>query len=168
LTPADRRALEKAGKLRPGEKLCTAKSVIRDTATRQPILDANGKRQYKPCRKRALVGGHVCEKHGGTAPQVKARAARRLLAVVEPTLDRLMKLRDQDDHLPTAMMATKEILNRAGGAALGPVDPQGGKVDTRPVINIGIQVGGIDQSKLTAPDVSVGMLPAADLVTSDE
>jgi hypothetical protein len=41
---------------------------------------AKSKATGKRCRKAAILGGTVCQKHGGGAPQVKAKAAERLLA----------------------------------------------------------------------------------------
>lgn len=40
---------------------------------------ARSKQSKKRCRKVPLLGGFVCEKHGGAAPQVKAAAQGRLL-----------------------------------------------------------------------------------------
>lgn len=36
------------------------------------------------CRKAAILGGTVCQKHGGGAPQVKAAARERLLDIIDP------------------------------------------------------------------------------------
>jgi hypothetical protein len=38
----------------------------------------------EPCGAKAIRGGTVCRMHGGGAPQVKAAAAARLRAVVDP------------------------------------------------------------------------------------
>jgi hypothetical protein len=40
----------------------------------------------EPCGAKAIRGGTVCRMHGGGAPQVKAAAAARLRAVVDPAL----------------------------------------------------------------------------------
>jgi hypothetical protein len=56
-----------------------------------PQCRAKAKRSGKQCARPAMLGGFVCQKHGGMAPQVKRKAAERLLldqAVVEFGLDR--------------------------------------------------------------------------------
>ena len=40
----------------------------------------------QPCGAKAIRGGTVCRMHGGGAPQVKAAAAARLRAMVDPAL----------------------------------------------------------------------------------
>lgn len=134
--------IEQAKHLQDGERICTAKAKVRD-AEGKPIKDENGRYLTRPCRKYAIKGGSVCVLHGGRSPQVRRKAERRLLAMVEPSIIRLEALVHQDEHLPTALGAIKEILNRAGGIPLGPVAESGHSQDTRPVINIGIAVGGI-------------------------
>jgi hypothetical protein len=37
-----------------------------------------------PCRKAPILGGTVCATHGGSAPQVKAKAAERLMDLIDP------------------------------------------------------------------------------------
>lgn len=36
------------------------------------------------CKKAPILGGTVCQKHGGGAPQVKAKAAERLADLIDP------------------------------------------------------------------------------------
>jgi len=45
---------------------------------------ATGKATGKQCKKAAILGGTVCQKHGGGAPQVKAKAAERLADLIDP------------------------------------------------------------------------------------
>lgn len=110
----------------------------------------------KPCGKYAIKGGRVCQTHGGSAPQVKKAAAKRLLAMVEPALVELQELVMQNVHLPSKLGAIRTVLERGGDNAIGALKKQAETHDARPVINIGIKVGGIDK-----PIVSVGMLPPA-------
>lgn len=105
------------------------------------------------CKRYAIKGGFVCMKHGGGAPQVRRKANLRLLAMVEPSIIRLGELSQQKVHLPTALGAIKTILERAGGTAIGVLKETGDK-DARPIIQIGIQVGGI------TPKVETHFLPA--------
>lgn len=113
-------------------------------------------KQGKPCGKYAIKGGRVCPTHGGSAPQVKKAAAKRLLAMVEPALVELQELVMQNVHLPSKLGAIRTVLERGGDNAIGALKKQAEAPDARPIINIGIKVGGIDK-----PIVSVGMLPSA-------
>jgi len=90
-------------------------------------------------RKRApIVGGFVCDMHGGATPAVKQSARERLLAMVDPALDTLLRAlqtgppctgcghvndqgeacvgcgrRDGDRH-PVVLRAAQLVLDRAG------------------------------------------------------
>lgn len=50
------------------------------------LCHAKSSRTGKPCKREAIKGGAVCRSHGGGAPQVKAAAKLRLLALVDPAL----------------------------------------------------------------------------------
>lgn len=140
---------------------CKGKVKLRDEAG-EPLKNPDGTYLTRPCKQLPIKGGTVCMKHGGAAPQVRAKANRRLLAMVEPALVRLADLVQQEAHLPTALGAIQVVLARAGANAIGPQAKDAGG-DQRPIINIGIKVGGIDK-----PVVSVGMLPAAVNSTADD
>lgn len=45
---------------------------------------AKSSRTGKPCNKAPIKGGHVCDTHGGRAPQVKRKAAERLADLIDP------------------------------------------------------------------------------------
>ena len=52
--------------------------------------DCTARRQDgKPCGSYAIRGGTVCRRHGGSAPQVRAAANRRLAAMALPAVGRL-------------------------------------------------------------------------------
>jgi hypothetical protein len=146
---------------KPGDRRCTGKVKLRPDM-RKPagpdneyFRNEDGSIKTRPCRNHPIKGGWVCEKHGGSIKVVRNRANKRLLAMAEPALIRLNELAHQSTHLPTALGAVEAILKRAGGNALGV--PHATEADTRPVINIGIKVGGIDTPK---PEIKVGILPA--------
>jgi hypothetical protein len=87
---------------------------------------ATAKHTGERCSRAPIVGGFVCHFHGGAAPQTKALARRRLLAMVDPALDALLRaLRMADacahcgraDDMAVVVKAAQLVLDRAG---LGP------------------------------------------------
>ena len=97
-------------------------------------------REKGPCERFAMAGGSVCYVHGGNAPQVKRAAKKRLLAEVDPTIARLMEIRDQNMHMPSALGATQAILNRTlGKVGETPKEAGIGKF----TINIGVALGSV-------------------------
>jgi hypothetical protein len=78
------------------------------------ICTAHSKRTGKPCTKPAISGGNVCRMHGGSAPQVKAAAMRRLAELVDPALKYLGKAVKQKSVNAPGMAGVKEILTRYG------------------------------------------------------
>lgn len=79
-----------------------------------PICTASSSRTGKPCKRAAIPGGTVCPTHGGSAPQVKAAAKLRLLAMVDPALAVLARLVKQGNLVQdaVALKAATEILDR--------------------------------------------------------
>lgn len=76
---------------------------------------ARSKQSGKPCKQYVIPGGTVCHYHGGGAPQVKAKAMERLLALQHPAIDRLAKLIDQETFPTVAYAASRDILDRTIG-----------------------------------------------------
>lgn len=158
--------VKQAAALQEGERKCKGRVKLRADMTRRvgpdnPYLrNPDGSVQSRPCRKVPIIGGSVCPNHGGKAPQVRKKADKRLLAMVEPSLVRLEALINQDEHMPTALGAIRTVLERAGSKApIGPLAKEAGDKDTRPVINILIKPGGLDK-----PVVAIGVQqPVTDL-----
>lgn len=80
---------------------------------------ATAKSSGKRCGRSAILGGTVCVVHGGSAPQVKAKARARILSLVDPAIGILahaVRKRKQDWYEPTAVdiSAVREILRLAG------------------------------------------------------
>jgi hypothetical protein len=154
------RLIAEALALRDGERAPCTHPVKQRPNMRKPagpdneyFLNEDGSFQTKPCKNRPILCGNVCHNHGGNAPQVRAKANRRLLAMVEPSIIRLAALVDQGEHLPTALGAIRTVLERAGSKTpIGPQAKEAGDQSSRPQIIIGIKVGGIAQ-----PVVSVEM-----------
>lgn len=97
----------------------------------------------RPCDNVAMRGMTVCYTHGNK--QVRAKAKQRLMEELDPTLSRLIELRDQDAHMPTALGAGKEILNRVLGK---PDSVDKDKGAGRAIINVGISIGAIPKKAL--------------------
>jgi hypothetical protein len=84
-------------------------TVIRCSATRP-----DGSR----CRREAEAGSVVCDQHGAAAPQVRRRAAERLLMTGDEAVERLIRW-TRDEEVPYGVRAkiAQDIADRAGLAA---------------------------------------------------
>src|SRR5438067_789094 len=73
------------------------------------------KRNGEPCKAMAARGANVCRVHGGSAPQVKAAAQRRLHQAADVLTARLLGFAlDQGVPDAIALQAVKDALDRAG------------------------------------------------------
>lgn len=102
-TPASRKTKPKGQLGVPGSK---------DPSRR---CTATANRTGKRCGAPAIKGGTVCRMHGGSLPQVKAKAKERLLALVDPALAALHEVLTNpkaDDS--TKVRAALGILDRTG------------------------------------------------------
>lgn len=86
---------------------------------------ATSKQSGERCKRAPIVGGFVCEMHGGKAPEVRKSARERLLAMVDPALDALLRAlktgppcehcgRSDADRDPAVLRAVQLVLDRAG------------------------------------------------------
>ena len=57
-----------------------------------------------PCQRHAIKGGTVCIMHGGSAPQVKAAARHRLLALVDKSMAELDTMLDAHACPPAVVL----------------------------------------------------------------
>lgn len=94
----------------------------------------------RPCTRWAIRGHHVCDRHGGNLETTKKAARQRLLEELDPTLTRLIEIRDQNEHMPSALGASAQILNRVLGK---PDSTEKDKGSGAPIIRIGIALGGL-------------------------
>ena len=83
-----------------------------------PLCHARSKTSGVQCKRHAIRGGTVCRYHGGAAPQVIAKAERRLRAMVDPMISRLEELALQTDNPKVAAECVRDALDRAGIGAL--------------------------------------------------
>jgi hypothetical protein len=108
-----------------------------------------------PCRGLAIRGGTVCNVHGGRAPQVKHAAEARILALVDPSLNRIEKTIADDDNPALALAAARDILDRAG---LRPTDQQVAQVAQTMRVTIAFDHNDDDHANgtttLSLPDAS--------------
>ena len=81
-------------------------TVIRCNATRP-----NGSR----CKREAEDGAVVCDQHGGAAPQVRRRAAERLIMAADRAAENLVRMME-DTEVPFGVRAkiAQDLLDRAG------------------------------------------------------
>lgn len=75
---------------------------------------AHSPRTGKRCRQKAIRGASVCKMHGGSAPQVRAAAQARILALVNPALNAVADCLEVDQPLVIRLAAARDILDRAG------------------------------------------------------
>lgn len=75
---------------------------------------ATSKATGKPCGRTAEPGATVCRYHGGAAPQVKRKAALRLLELVDPAIATLAREMVNADKSSDRQRAANSILDRAG------------------------------------------------------
>ena len=74
-------------------------------------MQANGSR----CKREAEDGAVVCDQHGGAAPQVRRRAAERLIMTADRAAENLVKM-IEDTEVPFGVRAkiAQDLLDRAG------------------------------------------------------
>ena len=114
----------------PGRRVSHSESrwaLLPDT-----VIRCNGTLQSgKRCRREAIEGSIVCEIHGGLAPQVRRRAAERVLLTADEAIQ-VIKSLISDPTVPAGvrLKAAQDLADRAGLAAAqvhkivpSPVDP---------------------------------------------
>lgn len=96
------------------------------------------------CRRAAIRGGKVCRFHGGSAPQVVARARVRLQMQTEKAADELVAMamdRGLDYKRPDVRLkAITEVLDRGGVGVREEIDVN---VDPKPFENLLDKIAGI-------------------------
>lgn len=58
------------------------------------MCKAKSARGTRPCKKHAIVGGTVCDRHGGRAPQVRRKARQRIADMLAEAIDPNRVLRE--------------------------------------------------------------------------
>lgn len=87
----------------------------------QPRYDGQNRRlctahtsSGEQCRAPAMSGQRVCRIHGGSTPQARAGAKLRLLAQVDPALEKLAYEMEHAEKSADRIRAADSILDRAG------------------------------------------------------
>ncbi|KYH43246.1 hypothetical protein [Branchiibius sp. NY16-3462-2] len=76
---------------------------------------AKSRRSGNQCKHLAMKGGVVCRTHGGAAPQVKAKAAERLIMAADDAVSRLLQwMRDDSIPIQERRKIAESVLDRAG------------------------------------------------------
>lgn len=68
----------------------------------------------QPCKAKAIKGGTVCRVHGGSAPQVRAKAKQRLLEALDPAAAELVRIAVKGKNERDRIAAIRELFARAG------------------------------------------------------
>ncbi|MFH9478051.1 HGGxSTG domain-containing protein [Streptomyces anulatus] len=73
------------------------------------------KKSGQQCKAAPISGGTVCRVHGGSAPQVKNKAAQRIAEAADPAAAKLVEML-HDKAVPAAVRlgVIKDLLDRAG------------------------------------------------------
>jgi hypothetical protein len=82
----------------------------------ETIVRCNGTRPNGArCRREAEPGAVVCDQHGGAAPQVRRRAAERLIMTADRAAENLVRMME-DTEVPFGVRAkiAQDLLDRAG------------------------------------------------------
>lgn len=91
---------------------------------------ATSKGSGERCKRQAIAGAAVCRVHGGAAPQVRAKAQERLLALVDPALAVLSHaMRQKAKQLPVAVQAARDVLDRNNLGGKQFLELSGGVID---------------------------------------
>jgi hypothetical protein len=112
----------------------------------------------------ALAGLRVCRFHAGNTKQANAKAQERLDAMLERAVERVGELSEQGEHLPTALAASKQILDRT----LGPTQTKS-PAGTGIVVNVGVGlVEALQRNKPSAHPVIEASVVSSESASGEE
>ena len=80
----------------------------------------------EPCKAQAIRGGNVCRVHGGSAPQVRRKAAERLAALIDPAIGILGASMSQKKDARLRLSAAMDVLNRNNLTGKQQIEVSGG------------------------------------------
>lgn len=79
-----------------------------------PVRCTAHNRHGEPCKKFAVNGATVCNKHGGSAPQVRRAAENRLASNADVFMKELIKIATSADSEAVRLAAVRNGLDRLG------------------------------------------------------
>jgi hypothetical protein len=104
-----------AVKSKAGKASAAARKAKRESG--EPVARPCSARRTngEPCKNSAIRGGTVCARHGGSAPQVRAKANQRLIEMVLPAMKELHKILNKPETADAdKLKAIQMVLNRTG------------------------------------------------------
>jgi hypothetical protein len=119
----------------------------------------------RPCDKLAMRGMTVCWSHGGGTKAAKEAARNRLMDELDPTITRMLEIRDQSDHMPSALGASTHLMNRILGK---PDSVDKDKGAGKPTIVIGVNIAGIPRAPAVAIAIEDGNTIESEVMTTPE
>ncbi len=133
---------------------------------------AISKNSGERCQRAPILGGMVCAVHGGSAPQVMAKARERLVGMVEPAMVALHRAvtqtppcplcgRSDSDRDPAVINAARIILDRTGFGPSSKLEVTPGEITITKIERIIVYPDGT-RKQLDAPAVEGYLLPEDD------
>ncbi len=110
------------------------------------------------CRSNAIAGGTVCRVHGGSAPQVKRKAAERLKNLAHPAIDHLQKALKDKKNPALALSAARDILDRV---------PETSK-HSKLAVGAEVQIDDPGREKMTDEEITLIIAAAKKVLESEE
>ena len=81
----------------------------------KPRCTAHSRTSGQRCKQPPIAGGTVCVYHGGKAPQVRRKAALRMVELVDPAIATVARIMtDQNAKEADRLRAAENVLDRAG------------------------------------------------------
>jgi len=118
------------------------------------------KKNGQRCRASAVHGATVCIKHGGAAPQVRAKAALRILEASDQAAAQMIRFMN-DKKVPYAvrLRAAQDLLNRASlvGAGMPTVEADRFDVVLADVMDVALRDVSADEARQIAARRRVGV-----------
>lgn len=99
-----------------------------DPETGKPRCTAHSRTSGERCKQHPVPGTTVCVYHGGKAPQVRRKAALRLLQLVDPAITTLAREMVQGDKSGDRIRAAENVLDRTGYPRKSEVDIETAKM----------------------------------------
>jgi len=161
--PWEEEAAARVAKWREREATMTPEQLAEYRANRCTAMTTGVHGEKRPCDRLRTKGLKVCYVHGGSTQAAKKKAQSIFLEELEPSINALKEIRDQRDHMPSALGAANQLINRAIGKVANEDKDKGA---SRPIVNVGIAIGGLPKGVKDVKVITDGTLDAE--VITDE